>query len=306
MAIIIKFSFFIFCLSCYCSFSKTRENLEPVETNKLRPQLDPIFAKKSPTVEEIINLILNNDKDENLPTILRDLMKMLQQPGERWMHRPIQLKHKRSILKALQKLEFIDPIYPANLKDIDVVLLLGCNKQTFKKRIGFYLEYVEPFISEKIPLYLLAGPRELEQFEKDNLPKKVTSETDMLYWELSQVKKTINPKRKIFIDPGFVGQGFYRGTTSSNIKSWLALELPFKKILAISSQPEIQNQKSILNYFLKTTEQNYQLQVVGPNPFETMPINRALNAFSKWLNWEYSLSQHPKFIMDKYRLIEFQ
>ena len=85
------------------------------------------------------------------------------------------------------------------------------------------------------------------------------------------------------LKPNVTGTKFLRPTTEDSIKIWLETKPAERKILAVSNNPHIGYQESVLKTYLP---KDLNLETVGPAASLKLPLAFYLGEMTRWLYQE--------------------
>jgi hypothetical protein len=252
---------------------------------------------------------LNLKHDGTAKSILDVTQKNLLRPAgkERWEIEDIFSDKKNSISAKLKNLGCISAIYP-DQTFYDYVLLLGGSLKTLRTRLAFASKLWERGIRFKT-LVFLVGERTLDERveskemildeKNEDLPFRndwkfsgvyPTTETSLakIVFDQSQIPLEMRNINIIFIDTPMQKSSnglLRRPTTDDTVIEWLSRKPAAGKCLAISNQPFVRYQHSVLKRLLPT---DFYLETVGAQITEDKSIAIQLDSLARWIYSEFN------------------
>lgn len=249
--------------------------------------------------------IKHNGTAQNIVEVTQKTM--LRPTGkERWEIEDI-FKDKRDLIyEDLKKLGCIEAIYP-HKKYYDYALLLGAVVPTMRSRLEFLVKLWEDGLRFK-KLVFLVGNRPLDENLESkevilnhtnlNLPlnnewkfsgelPKTESEAAKLIWDQSDLPKEMKETEIIFVDTPMQADekgSLKRPTTDDTVKLWLSKNPVPGSCIAISNQPFIKYQHSVLRRLLPSS---FYLETVGAKVSEDKSIAVIIDSIARWIYSEF-------------------
>lgn len=255
---------------------------------------------------ELLSL-LGVNHDGTLASIVASTQKQwLRNPDqERWHMAEISVPQKERIKSLLGMLYLQEEIKPIK-KNYDYCLMLGATVQRVRTRFAYLLDLHKQGVTCQ-QIIMLGGKRRLDEKIESATQLLDAHNTDLLFkkdWQLNQalptnetemmrmvVDQTDLPadfaKKIIFIDTPMQSNGdgapMRRPNTGDTIKQWLKSHVKPGSCLAISNQPYIGYQDSVIRTFLP---ESFSLETVGPRAEDDSTIAATLDSIARWLYQE--------------------
>lgn len=228
------------------------------------------------------------------------------QRKERWEIDEVIPRLREQALPILDKLGMLKEFFPSERK-YDSVLMLGATLTSVRKRLSYLGDLWENSIRfDKI--VFLGGERALEPtkenptvlFDSNNkdllvrndwqIPEKIpTTELEMMQmvWDQAKLPSSMKKIKTEWIDaplkPNPVGGKPLRPTTEDTLKIWLRNNQTAQKILAISNNPHIGYQQSVLKTYLP---KDFEIETVGSAASPESSLAFYLGEMTRWLYQE--------------------
>lgn len=251
---------------------------------------------------------LNLQHDGSAKDIVNVTQKNLLRPAgkERWEIEDIFKDKKDLVSNQLKNLGCVDEAFPAQTV-YDYVLLLGGSAQTFRNRLSFLCHVWEKGIRFKT-LVFLVGERPLDEriesrevilndknpdisFRSDWKFSGVLPRTESLLARLifdqSQIPQEMRNVEIIFVDtPMQKGSdgSLKRPTTDDTVVAWLSRQSKPGSCIAISNQPFVRYQHSVLRRLLP---KEFNLETVGATLSEDKTLAVQLDSVARWIFSEF-------------------
>jgi len=228
------------------------------------------------------------------------------QRKERWEIEEVVPHLREDVMPILDKLGMLKEFFPSE-KKYDSALILGALTPSVRKRLNYLGDLWENGIRfDKI--VFLGGERPLEPtkespgilFDRKNeellirvdwQPPKEMPKTELemmrMVWDQAKLPREMKKIRTQWIDapmkPNSAGIKLLRPTTEDSIKIWREVKPIERKILAVSNNPHIGYQESVLKTYLP---KDFNVETVGPAASLKLPLAFYLGEMSRWLYQE--------------------
>jgi len=224
----------------------------------------------------------------------------LRKPGQEYWHMKTLGDDVRAeaIRKECDQLHMLHEIKPARLQ-YEHALLLGATFETMVERMEYLIQCWNDGVRFN-DIVLLAGARpasaevrEVEQAFKeyagiDHLPHAIETETDMLLWIYQHCKmpEAMRQVPVVLVDIPMQmtkNQTLRRPNTADTIHGWLEKSPAIGPVLAISNQPFVLYQESVLKTVLPSA---FDLDVIGNKAEENVEAGYLLDTLARILYQE--------------------
>jgi hypothetical protein len=238
-----------------------------------------------PTAKEILTLF---DVQDNLP--LEEICLLLENQWlqayiESWnMDLRFEDKYDQ-IFPFFEQLQYTNTI-KASKEHYNYALVLGATKKVMEIRLNFlYEEWLRGVRFDRI--VLLAGARDLNP-AVEIYPEELKTENELLIYLFNRHPlKELAPYVVIDSPKQMLENGtLRRPTTSSNIIDWLKSNPKPGSCLAVSTQPFLNYQESVIRYHLPSS---FDIELIGPEVRRKYPLSNYLDLFAKQLKYEQQL-----------------
>lgn len=235
------------------------------------PYTNPInsIIKDAQVTQPLLDLlqVQKVEHDGTLSSIVQATQKSWIRPAgkERWEIDNTQFVSTDEVWKLIDTLGLRAEIKPADAK-YDYVLLMGATAMRMKLRLEYFVQLVQQGISYE-QLVVLVGQRPLTDEEKEFLKQNynmsdVQTESDaarVIFQNISdEMKKKMHIISVPMLDDG--KGGMRRPNTADTVNAWLATGAKSGSCVAISNQPFVAYQHSVIRGLLP---QEFSLQTVG-------------------------------------------
>lgn len=208
---------------------------------------------------------------------------------ERWEFDDPLADKKEELLPLFKKLGLIDEIR-ALKTHYDYVFLLGSRTESVRKRLKFLIDEWNRGVRFNT-IVLLTGHRLLTVDEKKELSHMLQSDTNIPETEVDMMRILYAAESlpadmaKIPVHVVFAPAkpGAPRATTEDTIKTWLSASPLPGTILAVSSQPFVHYQHTVLDTYLP---QVFLLETIGPEDSGRSTVAVILDNVARWIYQE--------------------
>jgi len=231
-------------------------------------------------------LISHKINPDNLETIVKDSQRLwLRNHGlERWH---LKKTTNEKLFEKFKLFGMTEACYPSD-KFYHYLLIFGAAIPTMQKRIDFLKKLYYNGVRFK-EIIFLTGQRildpKVDKIKQNKFTKKLTTEADAVRYIIKNDNFFLHLSKDIQIkiidtQNRIINKSKRRPTTSDTIREWLNTNPPPNTILAISNQPYIGWQSSILNSYLPSS---FQSEVVGGSSSNKLPTDVYLDNLARWL-----------------------
>lgn len=268
-------------------------------------------GKLNPSILEIMN-VLELPHDGALESIVNITQeKFIQkkpdgQRKERWEIEEVLPHLKKEAMPILDKLGMLKEFFPSGEK-YDSVLMFGALLPSVRKRLNYLIDLWEngvrfdkivflggerPLIEEKESRDMLYDKKNKDMLVRGDwqVPeKKPTNELEMmqLVWNQARLPDDMRKISTEWINaplkPNPTGGKPLRPTTEDTINIWLRNSPTERKILAISNNPHIGYQQSVLETYLP---EDFKIETVGSAASLELSLAFYLGEMTRWLYQE--------------------
>lgn len=228
------------------------------------------------------------------------------QRKERWEIEEVLPHLKEETMPVLDKLGMLKEFFPSERK-YDSALMLGELLPSVRKRLNYLGDLWENGIRfDKI--VFLGGERPLEVtkenptvlFDRNNkdllvrndwqIPEKIpATELEMMHlvWDQAKLPDKMRKIKTEWINAQLkenpTGEKLLRPTTEDTIEIWLKTNPTERNVIAISNNPYIGYQESVIRTYLP---KDFKIETVGPAASLKLPLAFYLGEMTRWLYQE--------------------